>query len=404
MRRFMTTILGVSALAAATLTPAMAQDDEQWSSYLFSSFDKQLVRVYLDGTTETYDLGIPEETFVTGRNMAFTNDGNTVAFCAPIMEGETTTHTVYVRDLEAGTNSVEAELGAAWDCRIDQEALDEEAGQLAVSTIGDEGWRIQVFDLTSGEVIQTLATGEENAPVLGNEADMHSLADVNHFENGTLIFALLPYGTEGPDEAPAFAWNFETGEASEVELWGKSMRDFFEPTGELAALHVNPDLEAGLPGGPMPSYNEVLVADFDSEAQTVMYSSEEIPTDLAFIEGGQRLAINLLEPFDMENPENMQTTRWVALDREGNTEELATPESYSQLANAPEGFVLLEGITADPNMGRYDMRLSYNSGGESTTLWYMEANEDVGGIFWELAWTAPIEAAEDLPPFAPLSE
>src|SRR5690606_2265102 len=105
-----------------------------------------------------------------------------------------------------------------------------------------------------------------------------------------------------------------------------------------------------------------------------------------FIDDGRALAVQELSATD-------QSIRWIAVDRSGNTSELATTFGFSEIAAAPDGYLLFR---ASDNGASPTLTLEYHSGRESVQLWQQQSN---GGITWSLLWTAPVPVAGGLGSF-----
>jgi hypothetical protein len=151
----------------------------------------------------------------------------------------------------------------------------------------------------------------------------------------------------------------------------------------------------------MPSYNVVRVADSSGQVTTIYHNPNENPVEARFINNGQQVAIQLSQPFDESNPSAPIEYKWVAVDRAGNVTDLFTDLSFSYLFGAPDGYVRLlwDAPNQDPTNATY--RLLYTANGQTTELWSMAGSNDQYGS-WELAWAAPIPAAEGLQPFTAL--
>jgi hypothetical protein len=149
------------------------------------------------------------------------------------------------------------------------------------------------------------------------------------------------------------------------------------------------------------AFNVVRVADASGQLTTIYHNPDQNPADARFINNGQQIAILLAPVFDESNPGAPIEQRWVAVDRAGGVTDLVTDLNFSYLDGAPDGFVHLiwDSPNQDPNNSTY--RLLYVANGQTTELWSMAGSADQYGA-WELAWAAPMPAAEGLLPFTPI--
>jgi hypothetical protein len=223
------------------------------------------------------------------------------------------------------------------------------------------------------------------------------MPDVRYFAGNLIVFAGVAWGTEGFPTSPAYLWQTTDDSIQPVERWWRWGWDALAFTGELAWTELNPNLPAAEPGGPVPQANVVKLANDGGQESTIYANPDWVILGAKFIDAGRQLAINELQPFDMNNPEGGQGTRWIALNRDGTSSELAAPPGYSQLAAAPDGYVLL---WASDNSAAPLLALDYHTGRETTTLWQQQ--EDMG-IGWSILWSAPTQSAPGLTPFQPIS-
>lgn len=379
---------------------AAAQSD--WSAYLFNGVSQQLLRVRLDGTTESYDLGIPEGSFIGAQSMDFTTDGSRIAYCVPVYDADGSRSTLYIRDIASADAAVSVDLGMGDGCWV---TYSDDNMRLAVGLVhyyagapnADASvppWELLVLDAATGQ--QLYAINQEKAAPVGFDPEPRSfMADVRYFNDNQLIFAAIPWGTDAPPISPAYLWDLSTDSLQPIDRWWRSGVDSLDASGELVWLNFDSAAPAAEPGGPVPQANEVRLADKSGEERVIYASSDWVLLDTAFINNGRQLAIGELQAFDVNSSPGSQTTRWMALDREGNVTELASALGFSQLATAPDGYVL---FWASDTSATPLVKLDYHNGaGETTTLWQEQAT---GGIVWSLVWTAETAAPQDaLTPF-----
>ena len=395
--------------------PVFAQESS-WFAYLYNGNSKELVRVNLDGTHESQNLGLDENTFTGGFDMTFNADGSRLAFCAITfaitMRGETQTQPtawLHVRDLIAQMNLLELDLGEAIGCRTGQEAFSPDGSLLAVALTSQfpgnalaessgSGWRLVVLETATGSIVHELTSQSPEAASVQNSSYGPTLSYVRYIDDTQVIFAQVPYGVSGVPEAPAYRWQFDpsTVEALTSERWSQFRADTLESTGESVWVAADTSLPAAIPSGPVPPFNVVKLEDSEGEVQVIYHNPDMTVMDARFINHGQQLAIQLMSPSDFE--QNAEVTyQWVALDRTGSATELVSDVTYSTLAAAPEGYLLLRLTSEGTDVVTFQSHLDYTVlVGETTELW---ASEPSPGESWEIAWAAPTEAIEDLPPF-----
>ncbi len=385
----------ILVLASILTFPAAAQPG--WSLYLLNSSTQQIVRVYLDGTQQTYDLGVPGGAYLGTNEIDFTSDGGRAAYC---LMGDGGQATLTVRDLAAQSTLASADLGSAQGCWV---TYSDDNSQIAVGLMrhypGDPGadpnlptWQLLILDAATGNQLHELNPNDGAAAFDPSRAIM---PEVRYFANNQIVFAGLPWGTEGFPSSPAYLWRLGDGIIQPIDRWWRWGLDSLNQTGELVWVELDPSLPAADPGGPVPQANVVKLADKSGQERTIYADPNWVLLDAKFIDNGRQLAINALQAAS-GNP-GAQATRWLGLDRSGNVSELATTAGFSEVAAAPDGYVILwaSDASASPLLA-----LDYHSGRETTRLWQQQAS---GGITWSLLWAAPTATADGLGAFPAVS-
>lgn len=391
-------------LVALVAIPAAAQDD--WFVMLFNAMTREFVRVNADGSQETYTLDLPENQYIGARDIAFSPDGSRIAFCV-VEYGENNQNvtTLHVRELASGTSIVARELGSSIGCRV---TASEDFSQLAVALIryysGDPAadtslpsWELLVMDSTTGQMLYALNSDTPLAAAISYTYGETFLPYVLRFSEGEVIFGEVPYGTEFPPDFPIYLWQLDADTLERTEGWGYPFPDFLESTGELAVLGQDPSLPAGEPMGPVPINNIVTVTDASGASQVVYHNPDDVLVTAEFIDSGERLMLQLVESFDPNNPDEFPGTYWLALDRQGNVEELFSTDGFAFLTAAPDGFLV---FSTESNTLPATYTLDYHGEGGVNTLLSLES-ENYGS--WEIAYVSPASPAEDLPPFTPIT-
>ncbi|MEO8396268.1 MAG: hypothetical protein ABI700_24970 [Chloroflexota bacterium] len=394
----------VLALALILAFPAAAQSSASaWSAYLFESTSQQLTRVYSDGTQQIYDLGLGAETFVGHDAIDFAPDGNRVGYCTSANTVDGSVAALIVRDItNANPQAINLGLGAAGGCWVKFNA---DASQIAVGVVryyaGDPNadaslppWSLLVFDAVTGNQLYEMNPLKGNS--IFNPAQTF-MPQVRYFANNQIIFAGIPWGTEGTPSSPAYFWQLSDDSIQPIDRWWRWGQDSLVSTGELVWTELDPTRAAAEPGGPLPQANTVKLADKSGQERVIYINPDWVILDTQFIDNGRQLAINELQGADPNSSLGSQPSRWIALDRSGTTSVLATTLGFSQMLPAPDGYAIL---WASDNSVTPLMSLDYYSGREKTTLWQQQGN---GGVTWSLLWTSPTATADGLQPFTTVS-
>lgn len=402
-------LLLILTLIMVSAAPAFAQDAAPWTAYLYNVSTRELVSVALDGAQAAYDLGLAPEVYPMQSDFPVSPDGQKIAYCIPVYDpnGAPPVTTLVVRDLAAAVDAARVELGSAIGCDVG--GFSGDGAQVAVGIVrgypGDPAldpnlpiWSVMLVDTATG-AIQEIANSL-SIDTSTDEARFSILPMFQYVDDGEMVFALQPFGSEGNPGAPAYRWTAASGLLERVQGWGGFGIDYLEATGELAWLDLDPARISGTPLGPMPIYNVVKITDASGVESIVYESGEWLPYDVEFIDGGRRLLVTMLESGDPDNPMTPQGTRLVAIDRAGVVTELGTYGSFVQTAAAPDGYVVLwgedtGGATPPP------IHLEYHTATENREIWSIIS--DNMGISWYIANTTAMAAAgEPLPTFAAL--
>lgn len=394
----------ILVLLVISVTGVIMAQADSWSAYLYNSVTRQLLRVHLDGTQTPIDLNLPEGSYLGDAETALANNGDTLAYCLiDYTSGTTTTPAVLtVYDVPSGTTRYQQDLGASMGCWLEYSA---DGSMLVVSLVnyfgGDPAaditrpiWETRVLDADTGAQMASLTPFSRGAAELGLLNDFALMPDVRYFANNQIIFAALPWGTEAVPLEPAFLWDLNSGALQPFDDWwhvGMAVSG-----ADVTWLDVDPALPWGNPGGPVPPSNVVRMRDAAGELINLYHSPDWVLLDAEFIDNGRRLALSLLQPFDPNSPNDAGEIRWIALDRAGNVTELAATTGFSQVMNAPDGYLYLSADS--PNVGA-TMTLEYRAGDQARTL-FTGASDDSGAA-WNLIGAAPVAPAPNLPPFPP---
>lgn len=412
--RHMKWLLALEALVLCTiLVVGGAAQGESWSAYLYNNLTRELVRVSLDGTQQAFDLGLGENVYLGTRDTDFTSDGSTMAYCVsdyaavnPQAPSAPPT-TVFVRNLQTGAVNYQLDVGGSIGCWV---SYSQDNSRLALGIVryypGDPSadttqpsWELQVRDAASGNLMAQLSPFSQTAPELGLFNDFALMPDVRSFVGDVIAFAGVPWGTEGIPIEPAFEWNFSANTVTPNDVWWRWAVSSLPETGELVWLDSDSTLPMGDPGGPVPRMNVAMYVPSPAGERTTIYHSPDwILLGTQFINNGEQIALQLLEPFDPNSAQPSSRTRWVAVDRQGNVSELTTNEGYTQIVSAPDGYLHLYATSSMPNT---TMNLEYHAGGTSTTLWTGQSENS--GAAWSIIWAQPVPATAGLQAFTAAS-
>jgi hypothetical protein len=194
----------------------------------------------------------------------------------------------------------------------------------------------------------------------------------------------------------AYRWNIDSGMLS-IEPNGPANffgADELHSTDEVAWTDSDPNRPAAEPAGPVGFSNVVrYVESLGADARVIYHNPDWTLLNVRFIDSGRSLAVLLYPAFDPNQDIGEQTTKWVEIGRGGVASDLQTDLQYSDIANAPDGYVFLELTYPDDNFETPQFSLTYHTDSETPTLW------NASGAFWEIAWATPVEAPADLTPF-----
>lgn len=406
MRKVTFVVLALLMLALPTTAQGI------WFTYLYNWETASLLRVDSSGNQTSYPLGLSEGATFSTRDMAFSADGDRVAFCAVDYAADTPISRLYLRDIAGQTNLLEVDLGARIGCAVKPGALNDDETRIAVGLINHFGagdpnaqadtpaWELQVLEVASGNVVAQLGANSPAVASSGMIPDGVVMPEVRSFSGDTIIFAEVPYAVGGPTVVSAFAWQISSSSLAPVPEGPYSYfaADYLSGTGETAWAAYNPNLSTIQTDNTVGSLNVVVVSSPNGEERVVYHTAEATVIDVRFINNGQQLAILLFPPFDVEQATVDTTTRWIALSRDGNVTELQTNTEFGGgLESAPGGYIYLSMTPDETNFESSQFTLAWHHNGQAQELWSAQ------GQAWEIVWSAPTPSAPDFPPFTAVS-
>lgn len=405
-------------LALLALTVPVTAQGEQWSMMVYNGNTGELVRVYQDGTQQAYRLSLPENAYLSSQDMAFSADGNRVAYCAisyPPGDGNQPVQPnarLFVRDLAGGMTLLERDFGSAIGCTTGRDAFNNDETQVVVALANyypqdsnadftKPAWQIFVLDMATGSTILELNANSQPALDVGLMMEGAMLPLLRQFENNEVVFGAVPYGIGGVAQFVAYRWDLGSGTVTvEVEgVFSHTGGDRLAATGEAVWTGMNPTLPAAEPAGPMGYGNVVMAAVGDGAPNMVYFSPDWTLIAAKFINDGSQIAVLHFPAYDPNQEIGAQPTKWVAVDRSGNAVDLQTGiVEYSDITAAPGGYAFLRTSYPDPaNVEQVRYALEYYQGDQMIELWSAETPA------WEIAWSAATPVAQGLPPFTPIN-
>lgn len=390
----------VLLVVVCAATPASAQDDSPvWSALVYSTSLHQLVRVGVDGELASYDLEFGADGVLQGRHIVVWPDGQQIAYCVVYNNGVDAA-TLYVRDLASGAVLAETAFADAADCRVTQPSLSADGERLAVALFNYfpgqpdadtrvPPWQLAVVEVDSGDVVQVL-DGDDAVAQTDIDADSAIIPEARAFAGETVTWFAIPYAVGASNSYAVYDWHLDSGALTPVEGPGIYDVASLPETGEQVYATQDETLPFAVPEGPIPANNVVMVDDGDAAPYIINHNPTWITIDTAFIDNGQQVALVQVPAADQPQTTAFSVSiRAIALDRQGETDDLLSNNGALTVLGAPSGYIALMGPPSPD--GPY--RLLYGMGGQTTTLW------QATGQSWELVWAAPTPTAPGLSPF-----
>jgi hypothetical protein len=394
---------------------------------LFENVNSEAIRINLStGSSQSIDLGLAENNiYLSGRTVS--NDGRLLAYCAVERDanGVDVTSRFAVRDLETGTNLIEQNFGNIPACNPG--AFSPDSTKVAVGFVfnsaftgensfpNEPAWALRVFDVQSGALVHEFSANSPNAPDFGAmeeywfEPGMSPMPDVVDYSVTRIIFVAYPFvGRDGPPAVPAFAWYLPNNELRPVEGLENVGSTYLSATEEVAYPFLNEAFPAAQPMGPIPLANEIRIQDA-SGTRTIYRDSENVVTNLRFVNGGRQIAAMLIPGGDPNGQMEPMPARYILINRDGTVENLnsASP-NFVQLFPTNNGFGVLkieQQQLPENRFVNFHQILTYTNG-NLVEVWELTPEAippEQGQIYMELLWSSPQNAAPNLSPFTELN-
>lgn len=283
MRRF-----GILWLLLSLCLVTQAQS-ETWQAWVYDPGTTNIIRVDGNGAIlqqDTLPLAVPDLTVVrvspSGTRMAYIS-----------YAGEHETLVVYDARPDVRKILVQHPLPPLWAETIEfngfyAKLFSDDESQLAFSyTISNGGgWEILVFDLETGEVTQTLRSGEgiaSDLPTTGREMiDVPIVPIIRDFDGRSVAFTIREPDATGR-VWESYRWDTQQNQIISAPAYAVLEMDIYSPTGEIVQTLRDPKI-----GKPHIALYE---SGADTEAEVIFDSDPEYPADEpVFIQNGTAIA------------------------------------------------------------------------------------------------------------------
>jgi hypothetical protein len=293
-----------------------AQDTDHWTAWLRLGSDVVLID---SSGNELQRITLPVIKGHRSGNTHMSSDGQLISY----MSSNESFDALQLRVYDTITNNLRLTYDLNYNVGVTEKnlfytsnrfSLDSASLALAQHNGEPDGWRILVFDLSSGEIIHSLMG--DTAPEIvkrldGNEALMYRFAD------DTITFALAapwnyPSGSDKTSQL-SMDWHILSDTFTENCAYSHLDHGTFEPSGVVIESMIHPDL-GYVPDSDIPRTPYALEF-YDSETnwRQVFYKSGEFqPHSPTFVQNGERIVF-----WGNPYPENAAMRRLVLIERDG---------------------------------------------------------------------------------------
>jgi hypothetical protein len=362
----------IVTLVTFSIGTSFAQEpptDEPWAVYLYN--DTEISQFNADGTVASYNL--PTENSLFSSMIAVSPDESRVATCtlSPSTDPSVpASATLRVYDLVAQNSVFELPLGEAWACEVTRDAFSLDGTQIAVGIISawptapgtpqpEITWRLHLIDTVTREIISTLDSLSAQSGLVGDGPRAGiDMPYVRRVDEGQVIFALVYWFTHGLPSYNAYIWDTGSNSVMAAPQWGHIYGgdEILTADGfEFAYTRLDEGQPAAVSSGPVSPMNTVVVQREGGEPQVVYRNTRELITGVRYINGGNALAISLLEGVDpeaeIEYPVE-QKVRWIMLTRDGTVTEIVAPFTGGPVEVMPirDGYIVFTWIYGVENV------------------------------------------------------
>lgn len=362
---------------------------EDWFAYLYNSTSNELVRVYLDGTQQTFNLSSDHPSPPQIWNMAVSPDGKLLAYCETASNDITVASTAHliIRDIEKERNVTDVSLGKANGCRVSPSSFNNTGSMIAVNLVYgvalETEWEIRLLNVLDGtvqQIINSTAVNELGRPVW---------TDIRLFTVDEILFDFNAWSVVDRPVQPGYLWSLRDNQyLPQDTIWN----DVLISTGErLLVTQSDEFIPPDQSSGPMRPFQ--VIVEQEGQKTILIQTIDTLPQNAIFINGGREIAIR---NYQVETAGN----QWDILNRAGQLFSIPA-NTNSSVKPAPDGFILFQ-ESIEP--GRAIAELRYFRSQDifatdpdelGTILWELDPAEDR----WSLLWSMPVPSAEDLAPF-----
>ena len=407
LKRFIVVFFSLLALTIMS----SAQENSDWSAYLFDNINYDLIRINPDGSAENFPMGLEGDQWISSQDISINSDGTLLAYCKKTPENTALSATLIIREIETGINRHEIEFGTTPACSVTAFSADD--SQIAVSfahvnafeavPAGESRWSLQTFSVETGEMIHILQETDEFMPdftTFGEDIPMIAL--VRQFDANIIRFAAVPFvGMGGPASLPVYDWNIAEKTVTELSGdFGRVNNDTLEATGEMVFPALDESLTAAQPEGPLPQANVLNIMDADGTVSTIYQNEEWVIVSATFINDGASVAVLLLPGFEIgQAAENPNALRVDILNRDGTVQTLDQRfDGGTGIDSVPGGAIIP--YTPNPTTeGLAATQFLVWDGSTLNSIGEYLPDYSKGWSPPQLLWVSPMTVSSDLDPF-----
>ncbi len=154
---------------------------------------------------------------------------------------------------------------------------------------GESGWRVDVLEIISGDVLATLTHDSSLMTRLNTVTQYGVVPVIQRYEQGRVDFTIHPAGALNPPYA-SFVWDIAENTVNPTSIYANPFNDIFAPTGEIIMAMVDNRLPDNADRFLYGQLNALHVYDPTTNTRFPFYNSPELwlyrPL---FIQNGERI-------------------------------------------------------------------------------------------------------------------
>lgn len=383
--------------------------------YLLQNQTYKLTRISLaDGSSQEFDLGLPDDGSVYVHQFSFSNDGRLVAFCANdrVSDGVVSRRLV-IRDIERQETIRESHFGNVDGCEVS--AFNEDATEVAVGIVynsplmgainfpNQPDWQLQINSVSEYAITRLLSEGDASAPDYESmkedfwfDEGISAMTRVVSFTDTEILFTAYPYiGRDGPLRIPAHRWDLQTGAVTPIEGLTELGASYLPETDEVVYPELDESFDAAQPTGQMSPANTIRINN-NGDIRTIYRNSDFVIASADFINGGRQIATMLIGAWDENNPGEITPSRFEIINRDGSVGQVSSGFfNYNQLYGTADGMILLSLTRLGIEGNEYQLVQYRND--EMNILWSISTDRNLG---YNIVYAPPMPVAEGLSSFA----